>query len=260
MQRSNGVITEQILRPTGLLDPKIEVRDSKNQVDDLLNEISLRIEKKERILVTTLTKRMAEEFNKYLHRFNIKCSYIHSDVDTLERVEILQGLKAGKFDVLIGVNLLREGLDLPEVSLVAIMDSDKEGFLRSERSLTQTAGRAARNINGLVIMYAKNITKSMKNTIDKTSLRRKKQLEFNKKHNIVPKPIIKKEQIAFGERHKINYDKPNKSQTIDEIKKQITVAKKEMQRMAKELNFVEAARVRDEIKNLEKQLDNKKRA
>ena len=260
LERSNGVITEQILRPTGLLDPKIEVRDSKNQVDDLLNEINLRIEKKERILVTTLTKRMAEEFNKYLHRFNIKCSYIHSDVDTLERVEILQGLKAGKFDVLIGVNLLREGLDLPEVSLVAIMDSDKEGFLRSERSLTQTAGRAARNINGLVIMYAKNITKSMKNTIDKTSLRRQKQLEFNKKHNIVPKPIIKKEQIAFGERHKINYDKPNKSQTIDEIKKQIIVAKKEMQKMAKELNFAEAARVRDEIINLEKQLNNKKRA
>ena len=260
LERSNGIITEQILRPTGLLDPKIEVRDSKNQVDDLLNEINLRIEKKERILVTTLTKRMAEEFNKYLHRFNIKCSYIHSDVDTLERVEILHGLKEGKFDVLIGVNLLREGLDLPEVSLVAIMDADKEGFLRSERSLTQTAGRAARNINGLVIMYAKTITKSMKNTIDKTSLRRKKQLEFNKKHNIVPKPIIKKEHIAFGERQKINYDKPNKSQTIDEIKKQITVAKKEMQRMAKELNFVEAARVRDEIKNLEKQLDNKKRA
>ena len=260
LERSNGIITEQILRPTGLLDPKIEVRDSKNQVDDLLNEINLRIEKKERILVTTLTKRMAEEFNKYLHRFNIKCSYIHSDVDTLERVEILQGLKEGKFDVLIGVNLLREGLDLPEVSLVAIMDADKEGFLRSERSLTQTAGRAARNINGLVIMYAQTITKSMKNTIDKTSLRRKKQLEFNKKHNIVPKPIIKKEHIAFGEKQKINYDKPNKLQTIDEIKRQITIAKKEMQKMAKELNFVEAARIRDEIINLEKQLNNKKRA
>ena len=260
LERSNGIITEQILRPTGLLDPKIEVRDSKNQVDDLLNEINLRIEKKERILVTTLTKRMAEEFNKYLHRFNIKCSYIHSDVDTLERVEILHGLKEGKFDVLIGVNLLREGLDLPEVSLVAIMDADKEGFLRSERSLTQTAGRAARNINGLVIMYAKTITKSMKNTIDKTSLRRKKQLEFNKKHNIVPKPIIKKEHIAFGEKQKITYNKPNKSQTIDEIKKQITIAKKEMQKMAKELNFVEAARIRDEIINLEKQLNNKKRA
>ena len=244
----------------GLLDPKIEIRDSKNQVDDLLNEINIRIEKKERILVTTLTKRMAEEFNKYLHRFNIKCSYIHSDVDTLERVEILQGLKEGKFDVLIGVNLLREGLDLPQVSLVAIMDADKEGFLRSERSLTQTAGRAARNINGLVIMYAQNITKSMKNTIEKTSLRRKKQLEFNKKHNIVPKPIIRNEHIAFGEKQKINYNKPNKSQTIDEIKRQITIAKKEMQKMAKELNFVEAARIRDEIINLEKQLHNKKRA
>ena len=260
LERSNGIITEQILRPTGLLDPKIEVRDSKNQVDDLLNEINLRIEKKERILVTTLTKRMAEEFNKYLHRFNIKCSYIHSDVDTLERVEILHGLKEGKFDVLIGVNLLREGLDLPQVSLVAIMDADKEGFLRSEKSLTQTAGRAARNINGLVIMYAKTITKSMKNTIDKTSLRRKKQLEFNKKHNIIPKPIIKKEHIAFGERQKTNYDKPNKLQTIDEIKRNITIAKKEMQRVAKELNFVEAARIRDEIINLEKQLNNKKRA
>ena len=194
LDKSDGIIIEQIIRPTGLLEPKIEVRPTKNQIDDLLEEIRLCKKNDERILVTTLTKRMAEEFTHYLTKFKIKCRYIHSDVDTLERVEILQGLKEGEFDVLIGVNLLREGLDLPEVSLVAIFDADKEGFLRSERSLTQTAGRAARNINGLVIMYADKITESMRRTIEKTHQKRKKQKLFNKKNGLKPQPIIKKKE------------------------------------------------------------------
>ncbi|MDC3050457.1 excinuclease ABC subunit UvrB [Flavobacteriales bacterium] len=198
LNQSGGIVAEQVIRPTGVLDPKIEVRPSINQIDDLLEEIKQRVDKNERTLVTTLTKRMAEELTKFLNRFGIRCRYIHSDVDTLERVEILHELREGLFDVLVGVNLLREGLDLPEVSLVAILDADKEGFLRSERSLTQTAGRAARNINGLVIMYADKITKSMNLTIEETNRRRTKQITYNKKHDLVPTPLNKKKDNALA--------------------------------------------------------------
>ena len=191
LEKSEGVYVEQIIRPTGLLDPIIEVRPSENQIDDLMHEIQLRKEKDERILVTTLTKRMAEELTKYLLRMGIETKYIHSDVDTLERIEILEGLRNGEFDVLVGINLLREGLDLPEVSLVAILDADKEGFLRSERALVQTAGRAARNVNGLVLMYADKITASMQKTIDATNYRREKQTKYNTDHGLTPQPIVK---------------------------------------------------------------------
>ncbi len=263
MEKSEGVIIEQIIRPTGLLDPKIEVRKSKDQIDDILEEIRIRIKRRERILITTLTKKMAEEFSKYLGRFKIKCQYIHSDVDTIERIEILNNLKTGVFDVLIGVNLLREGLDLPEVSLVAIIDADKEGFLRSEKALTQTAGRTARNINGLVIMYADIITNSMKQTINETRRRRKLQKKFNKLNNITPKPIIKKEDSILIKKlnpYKINSEK-NKEEVFElvnnnpkKIKKIITKKKKEMVKMAKELNFIAASKIRDEILLLEKEL------
>ena len=199
LEKSEGIIAEQIIRPTGLLDPKIHIRPTHNQIDDLLEEIRVRIKEKERVLVVTLTKRMAEEFSKYLIKFNIKCRYIHSDVDTLERVEILNELKEGIIDVLIGVNLLREGLDLPQVSLVAIMDADKEGFLRSSRALTQTAGRAARNINGLVIMYADKITDSMRRTINETERRREKQINYNKRNGLKPMPLIKKDQNKLAD-------------------------------------------------------------
>ena len=259
LEKSDGVVVEQIIRPTGLLDPKIEIRTSHNQMDDLLEEIRVRIKKRERVLVTTLTKRMAEELTKYLTKFSIKCRYIHSDVDTLERIEIIHGLREGEFDVLIGVNLLREGLDLPEVSLVAILDADKEGFLRSERALTQTAGRAARNLNGLVIMYADKLTKSMKLTIDETNRRRKKQDDYNKKNNIKPKPIIKNKNIEISESlnpysvtklvEKIT-DKMDKT----EIKKMIKYSQAEMEKAAKNLNFIEAARLRDEIIELKERL------
>ena len=263
LEKSEGIIAEQVIRPTGLLDPVIDVRPSKNQIDDLLEEIRIRIEKKERVLVTTLTKRMAEEFSKYLTKFNINCRYIHSDVDTLERVEILHQLKEGVIDVLIGVNLLREGLDLPQVSLVAIMDADKEGFLRSERALTQTAGRAARNINGLVIMYADRITNSMKRTINETNRRRKKQKEYNTKHGLSPQPLLKKKDSQLvKDLNPYKVTTPKSLQIIDksapeQIKKMIIHTKREMERMAKNLNFMEAARLRDELQELQDELKKK---
>ena len=266
LEKSEGIIAEQIIRPTGLLEPIIDVRPSGNQIDDLLEEIRIRIEKRERVLVTTLTKRMAEEFSKYLTKFSIKCRYIHSDVDTLERVEILNGLKEGEFDVLIGVNLLREGLDLPQVSLVAIMDADKEGFLRSERALTQTAGRASRNINGLVIMYADRITNSMRKTIDETNRKREKQQAYNKKNSLTPQPLIQKKGNSLTDSlnpYKITGPSTNKNipnienANSDQLKKMISHTKREMQRMAKNLNFMEATRLRDELQELEEKLKNK---
>jgi len=264
LEKSAGIFVEQIIRPTGLLDPIIEVRESENQIDDLLEEIRLRTNIKERVLVVTLTKRMAEEFNKYLTRFNIKCRYIHSDVDTLERVEILYQLKEGAIDVLIGVNLLREGLDLPEVSLVAIMDADKEGFLRSDRALTQTAGRAARNINGLVIMYANNITESMRRTIEETERRREKQKAFNREKGITPQPLIKKVNNKLTRNlNPYKTTTPNtksiiRSSSIEQLHKMAKYTKREMERMAKNLNFMEAARLRDELKGIEEDIKNKK--
>ncbi|MDI9535331.1 MAG: excinuclease ABC subunit UvrB [Bacteroidota bacterium] len=268
LEKSEGVIVEQVIRPTGLLDPIIEVRPSLNQIDDLMNEINIRIEKNERTLVTTLTKRMAEELNKYFLRFNLNCKYIHSDVETIERVEILAELRSGKIDVLIGVNLLREGLDLPEVSLVAIIDADKEGFLRSERSLTQTAGRAARHLNGKVIMYADKITNSMQKTIDETNRRREKQLKYNEKHNITPSQIIKAQREIIGK--KAVYYSPDESKdietliaadpivqymTVPELEKTIKNTKKLMQEASSNLDFVEAARLRDEMYAYEKLLE-----
>ena len=263
LEKSEGIIAEQIIRPTGLLDPIIEVRPSKNQIDDLLEEIRLRIKKRERVLVITLTKRMAEEFTKYLIKFSIKCQYIHSDVDTLKRVEIIHELKQGVIDVLIGVNLLREGLDLPQVSLVAIMDADKEGFLRSARALTQTSGRAARNINGLVIMYADKITDSMKKTIDETERRREKQIDYNEKHGLKPRPLIKKSSSEISDSlnpYKVTTPntKPNVDKSsVEEINKMIKHTRRTMQKMAKNLNFIEAARLRDEMRDLEEILKNK---
>ena len=255
--KTEGIYIEQIIRPTGLLDPKIEIRPSDNQIDDLINEVQEIVEKNERILITTLTKRMAEELVKFLSRIDIRSRYIHSDIDTLERVEIMQGLRKGLFDVLVGVNLLREGLDLPEVSLVIILDADKEGFLRSHRSLTQTIGRAARNINGKAIMYANRITKSMQKTMDETSYRRKKQKEFNKKFNITPTPLNKSiNDVFLNENSQVNFKKENES--IQEIKNLSKVEKEKevrkfrikMEKAAKSLDFIEAARLRDIIKIL----------
>ena len=264
MLKTEGVYVEQIIRPTGLLDPLIEVRPSKNQIDDLIEEIQLCNEKNERTLVTTLTKRMAEELTKYFTRVQIRCRYIHSDVETLERVEIMQDLRKGLFDVLIGVNLLREGLDLPEVSLVAILDADKEGFLRSNRSLTQTVGRAARNVNGKAIMYADTITKSMQKTIDETNYRRDKQKLYNKNNKIVPKALNKSLDSALAknsistnakklEDRKIT-EEVNRYLTKPEIEKKIREVRKAMEDAAKSLDFIEAAKYRDEIKNLQEQL------
>ena len=261
LEKSEGIYVEQIIRPTGLLDPIIEVRKIENQIDDLLEEIRLKINKKERTLIITLTKRMAEEFSKYLAKFNIKCRYIHSDVETLERVEIIHELKEGVIDVLIGVNLLREGLDLPEVSLVAIMDADKEGFLRSERALTQISGRAARNINGLVIMYANQITKSMKKTIDETFRRRNKQRTFNKENGITPRPLNKKNKSKLTEslnpykKNKMENHSIHKFSSKKEMEKYAKETKRKMERMAKNLNFIEAARLRDELKEIQKNLE-----
>ena len=272
LEKSEGVLVEQVIRPTGLLDPIIEVRPSSNQVDDLLEEIQKNTSKNERVLVTTLTKRMAEELTKYLTRLNVNCRYIHSEVDTLERVEILRDLRLGHFDVLIGINLLREGLDLPEVSLVAILDADKEGFLRSNRSLTQTAGRAARNVNGRVIFYADKITESMRLTIEETDRRRKIQHDYNIKKGIVPTQITRSRESIMGQTKvadKINHepkayiesenlslaaDPVLKYMGKDEIKKLISSTKKNMEKAAKELDFIEAARLRDEMFDLEKRI------
>ena len=257
LNKSNGIVTEQIIRPTGLLDPIIEIRPIKNQIDDLIEEIRLRVEKNEKSLVTTLTKKMAEELSKYLGRFNINCSYLHSDIDTIERVEILNSLVEEKIDVIVGVNLLREGLDLPEVSLVAIIDADKEGFLRSHRSLTQTAGRAARNLNGRVIMYADKITDSMKKTIDETNRRRKLQEEFNEKNQITPTQITRKKKNTIVKKiDKKSYEKNPLNLSESEIKKEIKIKKLEMNKLAKELDFDGAIRVREEIKSLQKELKN----
>lgn len=271
LEKSEGEVVEQVIRPTGLLDPVIDVRPSLNQIDDLMEEINERARRNERILVTTLTKRMAEELTAYLTRYGVRCRYIHSDVDTLDRIDILDSLRNGAFDVLVGVNLLREGLDLPEVSLVAILDADKEGFLRSERSLTQTAGRAARNLNGKVIMYADKITDSMKRTIDETNRRRIKQLAYNEKHHITPTPIIKSSaSIMGGMSGKLNnyaYVEPEKADVAadpvvkymsrDALQKAIEKTKNAMEKEARELNFVEAARLRDEMFDLQKLLNEK---
>jgi len=257
LEKTEGVYVEQIIRPTGLLDPVIEVRPSVNQIDDLVEEIQLRAEADERVLVTTLTKRMAEELTKYLSRISIRCRYIHSDIDTLERVEIMQELRRGLFDVLVGVNLLREGLDLPEVSLVAIIDADKEGFLRSARSLTQTVGRAARNLNGKAIMYADKVTKSMKKTIDETAYRREKQLAYNEKNGISPKALNKKVDSIFSngeqarEEVSIAAEPDIAYMTTDELQLNIRKTRKAMEKAAKELDFIEAARLRDFLKKLQ---------
>ena len=251
LQNTEGVFIEQIIRPTGLLDPKIEVRPSLHQIDDLIEEIQLRVEKDERTLVTTLTKRMAEELTKYLSRISIRCRYIHSDVDTLERVEIMQDLRKGIFDVLIGVNLLREGLDLPEVSLVAILDADKEGFLRSHRSLTQTIGRAARNVSGIAIMYADKITKSMQLTIDETDKRREKQISYNKKNNITAESIKKEIGDILESVYEKDYVNIKDSNVGGNLKKHLKGLNKKMKESAEDLEFEEAARIRDEIRKLE---------
>ncbi|GAB4332932.1 MAG: excinuclease ABC subunit UvrB [Bacteroidales bacterium] len=271
LQKSEGVVVEQLIRPTGLLDPVIEVRPSLNQIDDLLDEIHQRIENGERTLVTTLTKRMAEELTKYLTQMNISCQYIHSEVDTLDRVEIMRSLRMGDYDVLIGVNLLREGLDLPEVSLVAILDADKEGFLRSEKSLTQTAGRAARNLNARVIFYADTITDSMRKTMEETSRRREIQLKYNQEHNITPTPIVKSTEAILGqtavadakgeakpyiekETVDVAADPVVQYMTKEQTEKAISKLEKQMKAAVKELDFIEAARIRDEIFALKERL------
>lgn len=261
LAKSEGIIVEQLIRPTGLLDPEIDVRPSKNQIDDLLEEIAIRAEKDERTIVTTLTKRMAEELDVYLKRNGIRSTYIHSDIDTLERVQILEDLRKGLYDVLIGVNLLREGIDLPQVSLVAILDADKEGFLRSHRALTQTAGRAARHINGRVIMYADTITDSMKLTIDETNRRRKIQHEYNAKNNITPQPLKPKDQFALSKETEIpvavasepqsQFNASKKKLSEKDIPTIIEELKKEMATAAKAMDFITAAQLRDEIKRLE---------
>ncbi len=276
LRKSEGVVVEQLIRPTGLLDPEIDVRPSKNQIDDLLEEIDERVKKKERVLVTTLTKRMAEELTKYMERAGVKCRYIHSEVTTLDRVEILRELRLGIFDVLVGVNLLREGLDLPEVSLVAILDADKEGFLRNQRSLVQTIGRAARNENGRVIMYADSVTESMRLAIDETNRRRKIQIDYNKAHGITPKTIVRSKESILGQTKVADAKKSTKNYYVeseeitlaadpvvaylgkDELQKMADRTKKAMEKAAKDLEFIEAARLRDEYMAVLKLIEERK--
>jgi excinuclease ABC subunit B len=276
LRKSEGVVVEQLIRPTGLLDPQIDIRPSKNQIDDLLEEIDERVKKDERVLVTTLTKRMAEELTKFLDRAAVKCRYIHSEVHTLERVEILRELRLGIFDVLVGVNLLREGLDLPEVSLVAILDADKEGFLRNQRSLVQTIGRAARNANGKVIMYADTVTESMEVAIDETNRRRSVQLEYNEKHGIVPRTVLKSKDailsqtaVADSKKSTRKYYVENEEVTLaadpvvaylnkDELIKMADRTRKAMEKAAKELEFMEAAKLRDEYMAIQKMIEERK--
>ena len=277
LEKTGGIVVEQVVRPTGLLDPPIEIRPSINQIDDLLDEIDKRVTKGDRVLVTTLTKRMAEEMDKYLHRINIKSKYIHSEVDTLERVEILRQLRLGEIDVLVGVNLLREGLDLPEVSLVAILDADKEGFLRNERSLTQTAGRAARNVEGLVIFYADTITESMQKTIDETTRRREKQIQYNIEHNITPTTIKKSIEQIMGQTSVLDIKGYNEKspyavdeivnfaaeeqvqyKTIPQMEKAVASIKRQMEKAARDLDFMEAARLRDEMFRMQRELEEMK--
>ena len=275
LRASDGVVVEQVIRPTGLLDPIIDVRPSINQIDDLLEEINDRTDKNERVLVTTLTKRMSEELQKYLERAGVRSRYMHSEVKPLDRVEILRGLRLGEFDVLVGVNLLREGLDLPEVSLVAILDADKEGFLRNERSLVQTIGRAARNENGVCIMYADKITGSMQVAIDETNRRRNKQMEYNREHGITPKTILKSRESIMGQTKVADsrkapakaYTGPSETSVAadpvvaymakPELEKLIQTTQKSMEKAAKELDFIEAARLRDELSQLKNLLEEK---
>ena len=276
LEKTGGIVVEQVVRPTGLLDPPIEIRPSVNQIDDLLDEIDKRVTKGDRVLVTTLTKRMAEEMDKYLHRINIKSKYIHSEVDTLDRIEILRQLRLGEIDVLVGVNLLREGLDLPEVSLVAILDADKEGFLRNERSLTQTAGRAARNIDGLVIFYADKMTESMQKTIDETTRRREKQIQYNIEHGITPTTISKSIEQIMGQTSVLDIKGTTASpyavddtvtiaaeeqveyKTIPQLEKAVSQIKRQMEKAARDLDFMEAARLRDEMFRMQKELEEMK--
>jgi excinuclease ABC subunit B len=278
LEKTGGLIVEQIVRPTGLLDPPIEVRPTKNQIDDLLDEISMQVAKGDRVLVTTLTKKMAEEMDRFLNKIQIKSKYIHSDIDALERVEILRELRLGVIDVLVGVNLLREGLDLPEVSLVVVLDADKEGFLRNEKSLTQTAGRAARNVNGRVIFYGDKITMSMQRTIDETERRRAKQIKYNTEHHITPTTIVKSIEQVMAQTSVLDIkgytlnninartsdelemvaDPDSAYKTIPQVEKAIQQTKKQMERFSKALDFMEAARLRDEMFRLEAQLENMK--